>query len=133
MTGVTCPYCGQACELERDSSVVYRRDYGPIWICYDCKAWVGCHQGTTQPKGTPANLRLRQLRIEAHELFDPLWQRKMKRDGVTAKEARFAAYDWLSRTMGLTPHSCHIGMMNAEQCCQVIDICERFYKRKGDE
>lgn len=113
-----CPYCGADAVLE-DSAKVYRKSYGLIWICSnypECDAFVGCHQGTDKPKGTLANPALRTLRKEAHYHFDKKWAcRKDRKDW----------YAWLGEHMGLSRDDCHIGMMNEEQCRQVIELCTR--------
>jgi hypothetical protein len=49
MSKVICPYCERAAVFVEDSSLVYRKDYGPIWYCKPCQAWVGCHDGTRKP------------------------------------------------------------------------------------
>lgn len=125
---VQCPYCHQPCELAKDSSIVYSRDYGPIWICHPCQVWVGCHPGTTHPKGCPANATLRQLRIKAHGVFDPLWKLKAQR-GMSIKEARFTGYMWLSKTLNIEFDRCHIAMMNEDDCKRVIELCQPHIKR----
>ena len=48
---VICLYCEQPATFRPTSSHVYARDYGPLWECRECKAWVGCHKGTKQPLG----------------------------------------------------------------------------------
>ena len=38
--GLVCPYCGQPTEYV-DSSEVYSKNYGKIYLCRPCEAW-GC-------------------------------------------------------------------------------------------
>ena len=45
LTGKICPYCGKPTEFV-DSSVIYGRSYGMIYLCRDCRAYVGVHKGT---------------------------------------------------------------------------------------
>ena len=74
-----------------------------------------------------ADEKTRKARKRAHEAFDPLWRAKMMRDRVDHAEARNAGYAWLAIQLGLSDEDCHIGMMSAAQCQQVIDVCRRFH------
>lgn len=124
-----CPYCSEPAKLRRDSSAFYGGiDRGPIWECYPCHAWVGCHPDTTAPLGRLADKKLRRAKILAHAHFDPLWVAKIKRDGCTKKEARKAGYAWLAAQLGLTSEQCHIGLFDLEQCRRVVEICEALKK-----
>ena len=119
MTAPICPYCNRKSVL-RDSKIVYGRSYGYIWICFPCMAYVGCHKGTRDALGIPANKELREARNRAHKAFDPLW----RLGGMGRKEA----YKFLADRMGLGKDETHIGMFNLEQCKQVILICSEFTK-----
>lgn len=120
-----CPYCARPAVLMQDSSPLYRgRDYGPVWICRPCNAWVGCHRGTTTPLGRLADAELRRAKMAAHAAFDPLWQAKMRRDKVSKKRARGAGYAWLAQQLGIPREECHIGMMDAALCRRVVDVCK---------
>lgn len=118
-----CPYCGGEMKL-RDATYVYTttpkaREWGNMWVCENypkCDVYVGCHQGTTLPKGRPANPRLRTLKKEAHKQFDPIWQSGL----LSRKEA----YNWLASQMEMTLDECHIGMFDVSQCQKVIRICK---------
>ena len=117
---VICDYCGKPAQFV-DSSVVYGKSYGMIYHCPECAAWVGVHKGTDTPLGRLANVELRRYKREAHAVFDPLWQRKEKR-------TRRAAYEWLAEEMGLPVEKTHIGMMDVDQCKEVIRICKEAKK-----
>jgi DNA-directed RNA polymerase subunit RPC12/RpoP len=71
MNKVICPYCSKE-TVYIDSSVIYGTSYGMIYLCVDCRAYVWVHKGTDEPKWTPANAELRELRKQAHALFDPI-------------------------------------------------------------
>ena len=73
MFKVVCPYCGQVAVLV-DSSIVYGRSFGLIYLCAPCDAYVGTHKGSPRhaPLGTLANKELREARLKAHEILDPL-------------------------------------------------------------
>lgn len=119
---VICDYCGTAAEFV-DSSVVYGRSYGMIYLCPKCGAYVGVHKGTDKPLGRLADEDLRRWKKSAHAAFDPLWQFGEFRG------RRNAAYRWLSEQMGLPVEQTHIGMFDIEQCKQVIQI---IYERNNE-
>lgn len=124
-----CPYCKKPSVFHQSSAVVYAgRDYGPVYACTPCQAWVGCHRGTTAPLGRLANKELRVWKQKAHAAFDPLWQEKMAR-GFKKKFARDLAYNWLAAEMGLKPADCHIGMFDVAQCQKVVEVCTPWLKR----
>lgn len=127
-----CRYCKGAAELKKkgDRGYPYERNYGPMWVCEPCKAWVGCHPGTENPLGGLANKELRELKMEAHRFFDPLWKKKIEKEGCSKGFARRAAYKWLAKQMGMNIKLCHIGYMNNEECKRVVEICSKFYKER---
>ena len=119
MTDPICPYCNQPAVFLPNSAEVYRgRDYGPIWICRPCQAWVGCHKPGDVPLGRLANATLRRRKMEAHAAFDPLW----KNGSMTRSDA----YRWLSQAMGVT--EAHIGQMDVDECRRVIELCKERMK-----
>lgn len=127
-----CRYCHQPAVLTRygEAEYPYRNgDYGPMWACTPCKAWVGCHRGTEKPLGGLANAELRQWKIKAHAAFDPLWQGKMRRDKCSKKAARTAGYRWLAMKLKIDVKLCHIGYMNVDECRRVVEICEAVRAR----
>ena len=128
-----CRYCQQPAALVRagSSSYPYGRDYGPMWVCAPCGAWVGCHPGTEKPLGDLANAELRALKIRAHAAFDPLWKGKMRRDQCSKTKARRAGYKWLAQQLGIDVKKCHIGYMSIEECRRVIEVCEAVFKRSA--
>lgn len=112
--GAPCPYCGKPSAFYATSTLIWRQDFGAIYACLPCDAWVGCHKGTIKAKGRLANATLRNLKKRAHEAFDPIWRGGMM--------SRGAAYAWLSDHMGLDGADCHIGMMDEDQCLLVETI-----------
>lgn len=120
-TGKICPYCN--CKSEyTDSSVIYGKSYGMIYLCRKCNAYCGVHKGTDKALGRLANAELRYWKKEAHAKFDLLWQKKITK-GFSKKEARGSTYKWLSEQMGLPIDLTHIGMMDVEQCKRVVELC----------
>lgn len=120
-----CRYCQTDAALLRhgDAGYPYARDYGPTWTCRPCRAWVGCHPGTTDALGRLANAELRAAKQAAHAAFDPMWQRKAERDGVARGNARRAGYRWLADQMGLSFKDTHIGHFDLAQCLRVVEVC----------
>ncbi len=107
-----CPYCGAETEL-KDSSAVYRKSYGNIWICKnypECDSYVGCHKGTNIPLGVPANKELRTLRHTCHLEFDDIWK--------FGKISRNKAYRILGKEMNIPEP--HIGEFTKEQCEELL-------------
>lgn len=127
-----CPYCLGFAEYRPSSAELYRgTDYGPVWICQPCGAWVGCHRGGTGrvPLGRLADKALRDAKRAAHAEFDPLWMAKMRRDGLRKRHARAKAYAWLSRALSTAPEETHIGMFDIEMCRRVVQICRPYATR----
>lgn len=112
---VFCPYCGKAAELI-DSSAVYQRSYGMIWMCKPCDAYTGVHASspTFKPLGTLAKAPLRKMRSEVHKLFDPLWKK--------GKMSRNEAYSWLADQMNKTKETTHVAMFDEADCKKAISV-----------
>ncbi|PTY92933.1 zinc-finger-containing protein [Heyndrickxia sporothermodurans] len=108
-----CPYCNNEAEF-MTTEQYYGRDYGTnIYVCRPCDATVGTHGRTKNPKGSLANKKLRELRIEVHSHFDKLWkERGMKRT---------AAYQYLQEIMEIPKEEAHIGMFDEERCLLALD------------
>lgn len=130
LTGKICPYCFRPTEYV-DSSEIYsgNKNYGMFYLCRPCKAWVGVHRKTSQKAlGRLADRDLRKLKMQAHDFFDFLWKRKMEK-GISKKNARHAAYDWLSKELGIERELTHIGMFDNEQCKMAIELCRPHFNR----
>jgi len=114
-----CPYCGREAQMVKSSEIYTSNvDYGWMWLCRACDAYVGCHKGSTDPLGTLANASLRLARRRAHAALDPLWQLgDLSRDHV---------YLWLADEMGLRSWECHIGHMTEAQCERVVNLCAQL-------
>lgn len=116
MREVYCDYCGGRAEYA-DSSIIYGKSYGMIYLCRKCNAYVGVHKGTDRPLGRLANAELRHWKKAAHNAFDPLWKYGKFRG------YRTTAYRWLSKCLGLPVEKTHIGMFDIDLCKRVIQIC----------
>ena len=110
--GKICPYCGSDTEYV-DSSVIYGKSYGMIYLCKPCDAYCGVHKGTSDSLGRLANKELREWKKEAHKYFDMIWKE--------GHEKRGALYGHLSLILGIPPEYCHIGMFSVETCKRVVD------------
>lgn len=135
-----CPYCGETSRLV-DSSMVYGVSRGLMYLCRNwpaCDAYVGVHHGTDQPKGTLADKELRDARVSAHEVFDPLWKgaiafmdwrkfgryRRPAMKACSAK-ARDAGYRWLAKRLGIGYDACHFGLFDLETCKKAVACCRQ--------
>lgn len=126
MAGKLCPYCGSKPELIDSAEIYNGQSYGRAFICRPCNAYVSCHFGTETPKGRLANAELRQLKIEAHNVFDKIWKQKYKR-------GRYQAYYWLSKQLQRPFDLTHIGMMDEETCRKTIEVCTHYLREHGEE
>jgi DNA-directed RNA polymerase subunit RPC12/RpoP len=122
----TCPYCGERAVL-KDSSAVYGRSYGMIYICWNypqCDAYVGVHRGSTLPLGTMANAELREWRKKAHAAFDPLWK--------SGAMTRVKAYKWMRNQLHLSKDESHVAMFDIERCKALIAAVEARNAKSED-
>ena len=120
MTDVICPYCLVPAEFA-DSSVVYGKSFGMIYLCRPCGAYVGCHKDG-RPLGRLANATLRRWKINAHRAFDRLWK--------SGNMSRGEAYAWLASQLGLRQDECHIGLFDIDQCKEVVRLSSWATGRK---
>jgi len=128
-TGRICPYCNGKTEYI-DSSYIYGKSYGMIYICKACDAYVGVHKGTDKALGRLANKQLRELKKQAHSYFDQIAKtsliNKIYKKWIPNISNRNKAYKWLAIQLNISEEFCHIGMMNDEQCSKVVDACKPF-------
>lgn len=111
---VICPYCQIETEWVENKEI-YGRNYGKsymIYLCRTCGAYIGCHNNTKDPLGTPANAELRLLRRTCHERFDSLW--------LSGSMSRRDAYKLLSKIMNKELNDSHFGMFTEEECIQFL-------------
>jgi len=122
---VVCPYCDVEAVLADSAEVYSGRSYGPIWLCMNCRAYVGVHQNDDQcrPLGRLANAELREWKKKAHAAFDPLWRRKIAKENCSKGYARGKGYKWLADKLGIPVEECHIGMFDVDLCRKVVEVC----------
>lgn len=127
---VSCGECAKPTGLV-DGRTVYphRPDLAEkhFWKCV-CGAYVGCHDGTFKPKGSPCGPVTRAARIAAHAAFDPLWKRKAEQAGINHGHARAKAYRWLSEQLGIDAKETHIGMFDAATAQRVVELCAPYQR-----
>lgn len=111
ISGKICPYCHLQSEYI-DSSFVYGKSYGMIYICKACDAYCGVHKGTENALGRLANKDLRYWKKQAHEYFDIIWKEK--------HETRSDLYKHLSLYLEIPSEFTHIGMFGVETCKEVV-------------
>lgn len=105
-----CDKCGANDVWFCQNRVIYGRNFGAwpyVVFCRACSAAVGCRRGTENPLGTMTDSRTRQLRAEAHAIFDPIWK-----DGWIT---RTDAYLRLAGLMGIKSEDCHFSHMNSRE------------------
>ena len=120
--------CGKPARLTSGGEVYpHRPDLRDkaIWLCDDCRAYVGCPPGTTDPLGFPANAELRAARMKLHNLrLDPIWKNAWRiyqdvdaksRKNIT-RTARTRTYEFLADRLGMTRDQCHTGVFDIETC-----------------
>jgi len=123
---VTCPYCNKKAELV-DSSVVYGRSYGMIYLCKCVPSWayVGCHKGSSKPLGRLADKQLREYKKKVHAAFDPIWK--------SGDMRRPEAYEWLAKEMNIPKKECHVGMFDVERCQVALLVIMGLKQQKEQE
>ena len=131
--GTAVPVTGSELYPERPALANKR-----FYRCGGCKAYVGCHDGTWHPLGSPANEHTRTMRRKAHGHFDAMWKaiqvadrRLPRNDPRRSISARDRGYTWLSKELGIPAALCHIGMMNADQARKVVDLCGPHLQKMG--
>ena len=112
LQGKICPYCKKE-SVFADSSVIYGKSYGMIYLCKPCDAYCGVHKGTDLSFGRLANKELRFWKKEAHKYFDLLWK--------DCGESRSECYNNLSLHLKTPIEYTHIGMFSIETCKEVVD------------
>lgn len=119
-TEVVICTCGAPMKLRKSR-------FGLFWGCTkfpECTVTHGAHPDG-KPLGRPGTKEEKLARIEAHAVFDQLWQKSAfaKRK---PRMKRTEAYVWLQKAMGLSKEAAHIGMFNVEQCKQLIELVNKF-------
>lgn len=128
--GHKCPYCEVSTKYV-DSSVIYGRSYGMMFLCPECKSFVGTHKNSGKAYGRLANKELRELKKQAHAEFDKLWNCKPKERLIKNIKSRNEAYKWLSNKLGTPIQFTHIGMFDDRLCKRVIELMGQVVKSQS--
>ena len=130
--GKICPYCHSKTEYI-NSEEIYGKNYGNIYICRACSAYVGVHKGTDKALGRLANKELRELKKVAHFHFDKIAKTSLINEiwpeYIEGVSNRQKAYLWLAKQMNIEPDYCHIGMFDEHQCLIAITISSKAVKK----
>lgn len=112
-----CPYC-ESEVIYTSNKVIYGKEFGngKCYKCTHCDAYVGVHNGTNIPLGRMANKELRELKKQAHALFDPIWKTKQK--------TRSEAYQDLANALGIPKNECHFGWFDQPMLLKAIRILQ---------
>lgn len=122
MEKVICPYCEKEAVYLSSSVSLYAngKDYGPVFCCRPCRAWVGVDTSTLTPLGTMANGQLRAARMQAHFFFDQLWR------GKTWRMRRDEACRWMAAQLGIEPEQFSIAALDLAQCENLIELSRNY-------
>jgi len=112
----------------RPASVVHgnsaKEDY--LYVCSRypvCDSYVGAHRKTLKPLGIPASRKLRRKRMQAHKIFDQLWQNKLME--------KWQAYEWMEEKFGLNREQAHIARFSEDMCDKLISACKQTLKNNN--
>ncbi|WP_411342565.1 zinc-finger-containing protein [Paenibacillus sp. WLX1005] len=113
-----CLYCSSKV-IYTSNAAIYGKEYGngKCYKCTSCDAYVGVHNGTRIPLGRLANWKLRHLKKQCHDLFDPIWNQKKK-------WLQRHAYERLAELLNIPTQECHFGWFDEEQLKQAIQILQ---------
>ena len=120
--------CDSCCSINVELTTndrIYGKLYGEwpfIYYCHDCGAAVGCHCNTHNPLGRMADKETRLLRMQCHNVFDPLWK-----SGLLS---RSAAYKWLASALNIPKEQTHISWLTKENLEVAIVLCKRYYEER---
>lgn len=119
-----CPYCNEAVRYTSNAEV-YGREYGNgrCYKCEGCDAYVGVHTGTRIPLGRLANKELRELKMQCHALFDPVWK-------LNKNIRREQAYGRLANILNIPKKECHFGWFDRDMLLRAMTIVDKpdWYK-----
>lgn len=110
-----CPYCGKALK-KVTGKVIYptlpKLHSRKFMHCFDCWAYVGCHEASGQPLGFVADADLRKLRQRCHVMFDEVWK-----SGLASRKE---AYTLLAGRMGIDGRQCHFSFFDLDMAGEAL-------------
>lgn len=114
-----CNCCNSsAIEIVENSAVYNGKTYGKypwVYLCTDCRAYVGLHPFTNIPLGTLANEEMRAARKRAKSFFIPLYE--------SGDIIRDEAYARLAKKLGIDEAACHFAMFDIALCKRAERAC----------
>ena len=113
-----CSNCGSTNIRYTSNAEIYSgKQYGNgyCYLCDDCGASVGVHNTKSKlPLGRFATKKLKELKMQCHSKFDPLWkQYNFKRTDC---------YGYLAYRLGLHFRETHFGWFDEEYLRKSLDI-----------
>lgn len=107
-----CRFCGGDVRIAEHKEI-YRsgQNYGDwpwVYLCRDCRAYVGMHPFTNIPLGTLADDETRRMRKAAKKPFEQLHR--------SGRMTRDQAYQALADKLGISVALCHFGWFDAATC-----------------
>ncbi len=118
-----CDYCG-ATVIYTSNAEIYGKEYGNgrCYKCTACDSYVGVHDGTRIPLGRLANQELRDLKMQCHVLFDPIWKNNKRIN-------REQAYGKLANVLNIPANECHFGWFDKDMLLRCLEILgnEKWY------
>ncbi len=124
---LVCGDCGAAMRLIPSSKFKT-----PFYGCVTYPACRGTHGANPDgaPLGTPVDKATRKARVDAHRVFDKLWQTP---DDPAQKPlmSRSEAYTWLQKEMGLSQNAGHFAQFDRVQCEKVIELVRLHFPQFG--
>ena len=121
-----CNRCGSTSVALVSNCEIYGKEYGEwpwLFLCMECRSYVGLHPFTGIPLGTLADAETRDARMKAKAAFSPMW--------TSGDMSRSDAYAWLAARLGIQVESCHIGWFDVDECGRVANVCCEMNIRKG--
>lgn len=115
-----CRYCNSPVIIAPHTAV-YSRNYGEwpwLYLCENCRAYVGMHPFTNIPLGTLATEQLRKFRKNCKEPLNVIWQQ--------GHMTRTEAYAWLASQMKIPKEQCHFGMFEINECQLAYALCTNY-------
>jgi len=114
-----CNICGGKVEYTSNAKI-YGRQYGSgyCYLCKECGAFVGTHKPRPrQAMGILADAKMRDLRMQCHELFDSIW-----RNNKHPVAKRRKTYAWLAEKLDIPVYECHFGYMDRDMLNKALNI-----------
>ena len=112
-----CDVCGSEKVRYTTNDEIYGKIYrnGGCYLCDSCGAYVGVHDTKDKiPLGRLATKELRELKMQCHSKFDPLWQQY----GFKRQDC----YGFLAMKLDLNFRETHFGWFDKEYLLKALDI-----------